>query len=104
MVYRLLTTRSLLALSPGNETIRTLSAAIQEGASAYLRRQYTTIGVVGVVLFILLIPVQNIRVAIGFAISSVLSATTSFIGMNMSVRSNSHVAEAARSGVARALN
>jgi K(+)-stimulated pyrophosphate-energized sodium pump len=104
VAYGVLTTRSLLALSPGNETMRTLSAAIQEGASAYLRRQYTTIGIVGVVLFIALIPLQNIRVAIGFAIGGVLSASAGFIGMNVSVRSNSRVAEAARSGVARALD
>ena len=64
--YGAVTTRSLLALSPGNETMQRLSPAIQEGASAYLRRQYTTIGVVGVVLFIALIPLQNIEVAIGF--------------------------------------
>jgi K(+)-stimulated pyrophosphate-energized sodium pump len=104
VVYGLLTTRSLLALSPGNETMRTLSAAIQEGASAYLRRQYTTIAIVGVVLFIVLIPLQNIEVAIGFAIGGVLSASAGFIGMNVSVRSNSRVAEAARGGVAPALD
>jgi K(+)-stimulated pyrophosphate-energized sodium pump len=104
VVYGVLTTRSLLALSPGNETMRTLSAAIQEGASAYLRRQYTTIAIVGVVLFIALIPLQNIEVAIGFAIGGVLSAAAGFIGMNVSVRSNSRVAEAARGGVAPALD
>jgi K(+)-stimulated pyrophosphate-energized sodium pump len=104
VVYGVLTTRSLLALSPGNETMRTLSAAIQEGASAYLRRQYTTIAIVGVVLFIALIPLQNIEVAIGFAIGGFLSAAAGFIGMNVSVRSNSRVAEAARGGVAPALD
>ena len=67
VAYGVLTTRSLLALSPGNETMQRLSAAIQEGAQAYLRRQYTVIGAVGVVLFIALIPLQNIEVAIGFA-------------------------------------
>jgi K(+)-stimulated pyrophosphate-energized sodium pump len=102
--YGVLTTQSLLALSPGNETMRGLSAAIQEGAQAYLRRQYTTIGIVGVVLFIALIPLQNIRVAIGFAIGGLLSAAAGFIGMNVSVRSNSRVAEAARSGIGAALS
>ena len=68
VLYGALTTRSLLALSPGNETMRNLSLAIQEGASAYLRRQYTTIGIVGVVLFVVLIPLQDIYVAVGFAI------------------------------------
>ena len=104
VVYGLLTTRALLALSPGNETMRTLSAAVQEGASAYLRRQYRTITVVGVVLFIVLIPVQNIRVAIGFAIGGLFSASAGFIGMNVSVRSNARVAEAARTGIGRALD
>ncbi len=84
--YGVLTTRSLLALSPGNEVMRGLSAAIQEGAQAYLRRQYTTIGIVGVVLFIALIPLQNIRVAVGFAVGGLLSAAAGFIGMNVSVR------------------
>lgn len=104
VVYGVLTTRSLLALSPGNETMRSLSAAVQEGASAYLRRQYTTIGIVGVVLFVVLIPLQNIEVAVGFAVGGILSAAAGFIGMNVSVRANARVAEAARSGVGRALD
>ncbi len=103
VTYGVVTTRSLLALSPGNETMQRLSAAVQEGAQAYLRRQYTTIGIVGVVLFILLIPLQDIRVAIGFAIGGALSASAGFIGMNVSVRANARVAEAARSGIAHAL-
>jgi K(+)-stimulated pyrophosphate-energized sodium pump len=104
VVYGVVTTRALLALSPGNETMRSLSAAVQEGASAYLRRQYTTIGIVGVVLFVALIPLQNIEVAIGFAIGGICSAAAGFIGMNVSVRANARVAEAARSGVGRALD
>src|SRR3954470_14014696 len=103
VTYGVFTTRSLLALSPGNETMRGLSAAVQEGAQAYLKRQYTTIGIVGVVLFIVLIPLQSIEVAIGFAIGGLLSASAGFIGMNVSVRSNSRVAEAARGGIANAL-
>src|SRR6201986_3904617 len=81
-----------------------LSAAVQEGAQAYLRRQYTTIGIVGVVLFIALIPLQNIRVAIGFAIGGGLSAGAGFIGMNVSVRSHRPVPEAARGGIGKALD
>jgi K(+)-stimulated pyrophosphate-energized sodium pump len=104
VVYGLLTTRSLLALSPGNATMQRLSAAIQEGASAYLRRQYTTIAAVGVVVFILLIFLQDIRVAIGFLIGASASAAAGFIGMNLSVRSNSRVAEAARGGIGKALD
>ena len=104
IAYGLLTTRSLLALSPGNETMQGLSAAIQEGASAYLRRQYTTIGIVGVVLFIVLFFVQDWSVAIGFAIGGLASASAGFIGMNVSVRSNARVAEAARGGIGPALD
>jgi K(+)-stimulated pyrophosphate-energized sodium pump len=104
LAYGLLTTRSLLALSPGNELMRSLSAAVQEGASAYLRRQYTTIGIVGVVLFIALIPLQNIEVAIGFAVGGLASAAAGFIGMNVSVRANARVAEAARGGIGPALD
>jgi K(+)-stimulated pyrophosphate-energized sodium pump len=103
IVYGAVTARSLLALSPGNERMRSISAAVQEGASAYLNRQYTTIAGVGVILFIVLIPVQNIRVAIGFAIGGLLSAATGYIGMNVSVRANARVAESARGGVSPAL-
>jgi len=104
ILYGALTARSLIALSPGNEQMRSISAAVQEGASAYLNRQYTTIAGVGIVLFIVLIPIQNIRVAIGFAIGGLLSASAGYIGMNVSVRANARVAEAARSGVSRALD
>jgi K(+)-stimulated pyrophosphate-energized sodium pump len=103
VAYGVLTSRSLLALSPGNERMRAISAAVQEGARAYLNRQYTIIAGVGVIVFILLIPLQNIRVAIGFAIGGLFSAAAGFIGMNMSVRSNARVAESARGGVSPAL-
>ncbi len=73
--------------------------AVQEGARAYLNRQYTTIALVGVVLFVALIFIQNIAVACGFAIGGILSGSTGYIGMNVSVRANARVAEAARSGV-----
>jgi len=104
IVYGVLTSRMLLALSPGNERMQSISAAVQEGARAYLNRQYTTIAGVGLVLFIALIPIQNIRVAIGFLIGGVLSAAAGYIGMNVSVRSNARVAESARAGVSPALS
>ncbi|HEX4806073.1 MAG TPA: sodium-translocating pyrophosphatase [Conexibacter sp.] len=103
LVYGALTVRSLLALSPGNEKMVSISSAVQEGARAYLNRQYTTIALVGVVLFVALIFVQDIRVAIGFAIGGLFSAAAGYIGMNVSVRSNARVAEAARGGVSKAL-
>ena len=104
LVYGALTVRSLLALSPGNEQMRSISAAVQEGARAYLNRQYTTIAVVGVVLFVALIFVQDIKVAIGFAIGGFSSAAAGYVGMNVSVRANARVAEAAREGVPKALS
>jgi K(+)-stimulated pyrophosphate-energized sodium pump len=104
VAYGLLTTRALLALSPGNERMVEISRAVQEGASAYLRRQYTTIAIVGVLLFIVLIFLQSVSVAVGFAIGGLLSASAGFIGMNVSVRANCRVAEAARGGIPPALS
>jgi len=104
VVYGVVTTRSLLALSPGNERMQNISRAVQEGARAYLNRQYTTIAAVGVVLFVALIFVQNIAVACGFAIGGILSGSAGYIGMNVSVRANARVAEAARGGVSPALS
>jgi K(+)-stimulated pyrophosphate-energized sodium pump len=104
IVYGLVTTRSLLSLSPGTEQMQSISLAVQKGARAYLNRQYTTIAVVGVVLFVALIFVQNIAVACGFAIGGVLSGSAGYIGMNVSVRANARVAEAARGGVSPALS
>jgi K(+)-stimulated pyrophosphate-energized sodium pump len=104
VVYGAVTSRALLALSPGNATMQSLSAAVQEGASAYLRRQYTIIAMVGVVLFVALIFLQDIRVAIGFLIGGIASGSAGFIGMNVSVRSNARVAEAARGGIGPALD
>jgi K(+)-stimulated pyrophosphate-energized sodium pump len=103
VAYGLLTSQQLLALSPGNAEMQRISGAVQEGARAYLRRQYMTIAGVGVVLFVALIFIQDIKVAVGFAIGGVLSGATGFIGMNVSVRANARVAEAARGGVSPAL-
>jgi K(+)-stimulated pyrophosphate-energized sodium pump len=104
VVYGALTARSLLALSPGNEQMRAISNAVQEGARAYLNRQYTTIAIVGVVLAVALIFVQDGYVAIGFVIGGTLSGAAGYIGMNVSVRANARVAEAARGGVPPALS
>jgi K(+)-stimulated pyrophosphate-energized sodium pump len=102
--YGLLTTRSLLALSPGNETMQRISRAVQEGARAYLNRQYTVIAGVGVILAIALIFIQDGYVAVGFVVGGVLSGATGYIGMNVSVRANARVAEAARGGVSPGLD
>src|SRR4051794_299205 len=104
VAYGLVTTRQLLALSPGNAEMQRISAAVQEGAQAYLNRQYTTIGIAGIVLAIALIFIQDGYVAVGFVLGGVLSGATGYIGMNVSVRANTRVAEAARGGVSPGLD
>ena len=104
VVYGAVITRRLLARSPGNDRMREISGAVQEGAKAYLTRQYMIIGVVAIVLAILLIVLRNVDTAIGFVIGGVLSGAAGFIGMNLSVRANSRVAESARGGVPPALD
>src|SRR5687768_15226156 len=84
--------------------MQSISAAVQEGAQAYLRRQYTIIAYVAVVLAILLAIALDIETAIGFVIGGVFSGAAGFIGMNVSVRANARVAESARSGVSAALD
>ncbi len=103
VAYGVVTTTQLLALSPGNAEMQRISAAVQEGARAYLNRQYLVIAGVGVVLFIALLFIQDIYVAVGFAIGGILSGAAGYIGMNVSVRSNARVAESARSGIGPAL-
>ena len=109
VVYGVTTSRWLLSLSPGSEEMQGISRAVQEGATAYLRRQYTIIAGVAVVLAILLAialeasDAEGILVAIGFLIGGTFSGAAGFIGMNVSVRANARVAESARSGVSRAL-
>jgi K(+)-stimulated pyrophosphate-energized sodium pump len=103
VLYGIVTSRWLLALSPGNEEMRSISQAVQEGAKAYLNRQYTIIAGVAVVVAIILAVALNIDTAIGFVIGGVFSGAAGFIGMNVSVRANARVAEAARGGVPAAL-
>jgi K(+)-stimulated pyrophosphate-energized sodium pump len=104
VVYGGLVTQRLLAKSPGNEQMQDISSAVQEGARAYLTRQYTIIAVVAVVLAIVLAILQDVVTAVGFVIGGTLSGTAGFIGMNLSVRANARVAEAARGGVSPALD
>jgi K(+)-stimulated pyrophosphate-energized sodium pump len=104
VLYGALVTRRLLARSPGNERMQEISGAVQEGAKAYLNRQYSIIAVVAIPLAILLLILQDVTVAIGFLIGGVLSGAAGFIGMNVSVRANARVAEAARGGVPPALD
>jgi K(+)-stimulated pyrophosphate-energized sodium pump len=104
VVYGLLVTQRLLAKPAGNDRMREISGAVQEGAQAYLNRQYTIIAALAVPIAILLLLLQDWQTAVGFLIGAVLSGATGFIGMNVSVRANSRVAEAARGGVPPALD
>jgi K(+)-stimulated pyrophosphate-energized sodium pump len=104
LVYGAYAARSVLSSSAGNERMQEIAGAIQEGARAYLNRQYITIGIVGVVIFVILLLVLGHLVGIGFAIGAILSAAAGYIGMYVSVRANVRTAEAARSGVKPALD
>ena len=104
VLYGGLITQRLLAKSAGNDRMREISAAVQEGAKAYLNRQYAIIAVVAVPLAILVALLQDVTTGIGFVIGGVLSGAAGFIGMNLSVRANARVAEAARGGVPPALD
>jgi K(+)-stimulated pyrophosphate-energized sodium pump len=102
--YGVFTIYSILSKPMGNEEMVRIQGAIQEGAQAYLKRQYTAISVVGVTVFIVIMFALNATTAIGFAIGAVFSGLAGFIGMNVSVRANSRTAEAARDGIAPALD
>jgi len=104
LVYGVVTVRQVLAADAGTARMQEISAAVQEGARAYLNRQYTAIAVVGVVILILLGITLGVQVAIGFLIGAVLSGVAGYAGMNVSVRANVRTAQASRSGLAAGLD
>ncbi|MEC8955726.1 MAG: sodium/proton-translocating pyrophosphatase, partial [Pseudomonadota bacterium] len=104
VLYGALSARWIISQSAGNDRMQEIAHAIQEGANAYMNRQYYTIGIVGLLLFILLTYFIDISTGIGFAIGAIFSALAGYIGMFVSVRANVRTAEAARVGVNPALN
>ncbi len=104
VVYGLVTAQWILGLPQGNDRMRQIAAAIQEGAGAYMKRQYTIIAMVGVVMFIALFATLGWKTAVGFAVGAIFSGLTGFIGMFVSVRANVRTTEAAKSGIEKALN
>ena len=103
ILYGVYSIRWIIALPQGNEQMREIANAVQEGATAYLNRQYSTISIVGLILFVALGFALSWYTAIGFAIGAILSGLAGYIGMNVSVRSNSRTAEAANKGINHAL-
>jgi K(+)-stimulated pyrophosphate-energized sodium pump len=104
VVYGLVSAQWILGLPQGNERMRKIAAAIQEGAGAYMKRQYTIISMVGVIMFIALYASLGWKTAVGFAVGALFSGLTGFIGMFVSVRANVRTTEAAKSGIVKALN
>ena len=103
VVYGIVTSRMVLSAGAGNERMQEIAAAVQEGARAYLNRQYLTIAVAGVAIAIIVALLLGVWVAVGFAIGAILSGAAGYIGMNVSVRANVRTAEAARQGLAQGL-
>ena len=104
IVYGVISIRAILKLPSGNEKMQEIAKAIQEGAKAFLNRQYKTVGLVAAVLFLAIGFLLNWKTALAFLIGALLSAATGYIGMFISVRANVKTTEAARGGLSKALN
>ena len=104
ILYGYIVGKQILSASPGNAKMQDIAAAIQEGARAYLNRQYKTIAIVGIIILIIILFALGIWVAVGFFIGAFLSGSAGYVGMLMSVQANVRTAEASRKGLAAGLN
>ena len=104
VLYGLVTSRQILSLGSGNDKMQEIASAIQEGARAYLNRQYMTISIVGVVIFALIWIVFDLASGIGFLIGAFFSGAAGYVGMNISVRSNVRTTHAASKSLAEGLS
>jgi K(+)-stimulated pyrophosphate-energized sodium pump len=104
VLYGLITSRQILSLSSGNERMQEIAKAIQEGARAYLNRQYMTIGIVGVIIFLPIWYIFGLSSGIGFLIGAIFSGAAGYVGMNISVRSNVRTTQAASESLAAGLS
>ena len=104
ILYGIFLTLKVLQKPRGDEKMNAIADAIAEGAAAYLKRQYTVIAGIGLIIFAILFYVLDVYTAIGFAIGAIFSATAGVIGMNVAVRSNIRTAEAAKSGLPAAFS
>jgi len=105
LIYGAISCKWILSKSAGSEKMQEIAAAIQQGASAYLNRQYTTIGIVGIVVFLVIgfLPTLGWYTAFAFAVGAIFSGAAGYIGMHISVRANVRTAEAAKQGINQAL-
>ena len=104
ILYGYVVGKQILSASPGNSKMQDIASAIQEGARAYLNRQYKTITIVGVIILVVIIYVLGIWVGLGYFIGAFLSGTAGYVGMLVSVQANVRTAEASRKGLAAGLN
>ena len=104
IIYGFITAKQVLNMPSGDKKMRQISGAIQEGASAYLKRQYITISLVGIIIFVFISIFLELNVGLGFLIGALLSGVAGFIGMHISVRANVRTTEAAKKGLNQGLN
>ena len=104
ILYSYIVSKQILSSSSGNTKMKEIASAIQEGARAYLNRQYMTIGVVGVIIFILIWLIFGLSSALGFFIGAFFSGAAGYVGMNISVRANVRTTQAASSSLAEGLS